>query len=139
MQPPTSESWRRWANRPVTREVDRHGAQWLWCLVLAAVVAAVPAATYQLQQNECLRLTYEVNELTTRYERLVEEERRLTVRRAAAGSLDAIETWALRNGMVHPAAEQIVVVREQPQAETVRTTDELRAAWVPPTDGERRR
>jgi hypothetical protein len=41
--------------------------------------------------------------------------------------------------MVHPAAEQIVVVREQPQAETVRTTDELRAAWVPPTDRERRR
>ena len=128
MQSPPRESLRRWSNRPVTREVDRHGAQWLWGLVLAVVLAAVPAATYQLQQNECLRLTYEVNELTTRYEELVEEERRLTVRHAAAGSFDVIESWALREGMVHPGPKQIVVIREQPAPETAPATEELRAA-----------
>lgn len=110
---PQQPPHRRWTNRTVTREVDHHRARWLWGLLLGMVLASAPSAVYLLQQNECLRMSYEVNRLRTEQERLEELERRLRMRRDVLESLESIETWALkRHGLTWPAPGQVVVVRE---------------------------
>lgn len=103
---------RRWTNRAVAREVDRERARWLWGLLLAGLLAAAPFAAYMLEQNECVRLSYEASSLRIEHDRLLEEQRRLRVRRASLESLESIEAWALRrHGMTRPVADQVVVVR----------------------------
>ena len=104
---------RRWTNRTVTREVDHHRARWLWGLLLGFVLASAPSAAYLLQQNECLRMSYEVNRLRTEQERLIELQRRLGMRRDMLESLESIEAWAVRrHGLAHPVPGQVIVVRE---------------------------
>ena len=103
---------RRWANGPVIREVDHDRARWLWGAFAALILAAAPFAAYLLEQNECLKLSYEASALKQQREELMERERRLRMRQAALESLVEIETWAVeRQGMVRPLAEQVVVVR----------------------------
>ena len=107
----TSEQ-RHWVNGPVTREVDHDRARWLWGAFAALILAAAPFAAYLLEQNECLKLSYEASALKQHREELMERERRLRMRQAALESLAEIETWAMeRRGMVRPTPEQIVVVR----------------------------
>lgn len=107
-----THSHRRWTNRDVTREFDHRGRRWLWGIVLGVVVASSPFAVWQYQQNECLRLSYGNAELRAQRERLIEEERRLRMQRESLMSLDSIEQWADRNGLVHPSPEQVVIVRD---------------------------
>jgi cell division protein FtsL len=103
---------RRWVNRAVAREVDRDRARWLRGVFVAMLLAAAPFAAYLLEQNECLRLSYEASALRQERERLLEQERRLRMERAARESLAKIEAWAMRQrGLVHPSPEQVVVVR----------------------------
>ena len=103
---------RRWVNRAVAREVDRDRARWLRGVFVAMLLAAAPFAAYLLEQNECLRLSYEAGALRQRHEQLLERERRLRMERAARESLEKIEAWAVRQrGLVHPSPEQVVVVR----------------------------
>ncbi len=109
-----SPSHRRWTNRSVARELDHRGRRWLWSTVLGVVISSIPLAFWQLQQNECLRLTLEANELRAKQERLGEEARRLSARCEALQSLSSIEPWAARSGLVHPSLEQIVVVSDTP-------------------------
>jgi cell division protein FtsL len=117
MQQPASPEYRRWANQPVAREVDRDRAQWIWGLFLALLLAAAPFAVYMLEQNECLRLSYKVSALEQERERLIEIERRLRMERAARQRLATIEAWALeRRGLVHPTRDQVVVVHRSPNA-----------------------
>jgi hypothetical protein len=97
-------------NRPPTRQMDRHRARWLWGLLGGMVLASGPSALYVLQQNECLRLSYEINALRERDEDLVEQMRRLVARRAALQSLDAIEEWAAGQGLVAPRDDQVIVL-----------------------------
>ena len=114
---------RRWANRDVTRELDHHGRRWLWFLVAGFVLAASPLACWQLEQNECLRLSHEAERLRADQERLDEEIRRLRTERESLRSLPAIERWAAKNGLVHPETEQVIVV-----VEATSVTTELLAA-----------
>jgi cell division protein FtsL len=108
---------RRWVNRSVAREVDRDRARWLRGVFVAMLLAAAPFAAYLLEQNECLRLSYEASALRQQREQLLEQERRLRMERAARESLEKIEAWALRQrGLVHPSPEHVVVVR-RPAAE----------------------
>jgi cell division protein FtsL len=108
---------RRWVNRSVAREVDRDRARWLRGVFVAMLLAAAPFAAYLLEQNECLRLSYEASALRQRREQLLEQERRLRMERATRESLEKIEAWALRQrGLVHPSPEHVVVVR-RPAAE----------------------
>lgn len=106
---------RRWTNRAVAREFDHRGQRWLWLMVLGVVAAAMPLAMWQLQQNECLRLSYEAAEQRVKIERLEEEARRLRAHREALRALDSIEIWADAHGLVHPTAAQVVVVGEAPR------------------------
>ena len=111
----TVSTSRRWTNQTVAREVDRDRARWLWGLFAAFVLAAAPFAAYMLEQNECLRLSYEASALRQQRDLLIERERRLRMQRAARQSLDEIESWALRrHGLVHPLPEQVVVVHRSP-------------------------
>lgn len=103
---------RRWTNRHVEREPDRDARRGLWAMVLGIVVATTPLALWQLEQNECLRLSHEASTLHAERDRLQEETRRLRAEREALHSLASIEKWAARRGMVHPPAERVVVVGE---------------------------
>jgi cell division protein FtsL len=100
-----------WRNRAVLREIDDRRVRRLWRVVLAMAVAAAPAAVYLVQQNECLKLRYEVNELREQRERLMQEQRRLSLEQARLESLARVETWAKRkHGMIQPGSANVVVV-----------------------------
>ena len=113
--PTNTTAQRRWTNQAVAREVDRDRARWLWGLFAAMLLAAAPFAAYLLEQNECLRLSSEASALREQRESLLEQERRLRMRRAELGSLDRIEIWAIeQHGLLQPSPEQTVVVRRAP-------------------------
>lgn len=115
MQLPATSAQRRWSNQTVAREVDRDRARWIWGLFAALLLASAPFAAYILEQNECLRLSYQASALREQRELLVEQERRLRMQRAAGQSLDEIEVWAVRHhGLVHPSPEQLIVVHRSP-------------------------
>ena len=115
MQQLTASAQRRWSNQAVAREVDRDRARWIWGLFAALLLASAPFAAYMLEQNECLRLSYEASALRQHRELLIEQERRLRMQRAAGQSLDRIEAWAVRrHGLVHPLPEQVIVVHRSP-------------------------
>jgi len=104
---------RRWQNRAVLREIDDRRVRRLWRLVLSMVVAAAPMAVYVLQQNESLKLIYEVNALRAEREQLLTEERLLNAEKTRLESLARIERWALEeHGLVLPDEGAVVVVPE---------------------------
>ena len=113
MSPPITPSQRRWTNRAVVREVDPYRARRLWGAIVAILLAAAPFAAYMLEKNECVGLSYEAGALKIEREQLVEQQRRLRVRRAALVDLDAIEMWAVdRYGLQRPSHQEVVVVKE---------------------------
>jgi hypothetical protein len=103
----------------VLREIDRYRVRRLWRVVLAIAMALTPWTVYLLQQNERLKIVYEVNALRSELARLQKEERRLNVQRARLESLAPIETWALRrHGLDRPDNEHVFVVRDaRPESE----------------------
>jgi cell division protein FtsL len=112
----TAQTPKSWQNRAVLREIDDRHVRRLWRLVLSMVVAAAPMAVYVLQQNESLKLVYEINALRAERERLLTEERRLNVEKTELESLARIERWALQErDLVLPDGDFVVVV---PAAET---------------------
>jgi cell division protein FtsL len=124
MQDNVAPAHRRWVNRAIAREVDHDRARWLWGVFVAMLLAAAPFAAYLLEQNECLRLSYEVSALRQQHDELAEQDRRLRMQRARLESLEKIESWAVqRRGLVHPSPEQVIVVRR-----TSTTQEEVRAA-----------
>jgi len=111
MRPVAGTGHRRWVNHAVAREVDRHRLRWIAAGTLALCVAASPLALYTLQKSECVSLSYELNRLREEQERLAETERRLRMRRTAGESLEAVETWAARQGeLARPLPAQVVVL-----------------------------
>jgi len=108
---------RQWQNRAVLREIDDRRVRRLWRLVLSIVVAAAPMAVWVLQQNESLKLSYEINALRAEREQLLTEERRLNAEKTRLESLARVERWALEeHGLVLPDGEAVVVV-PAPEAE----------------------
>lgn len=115
MLPSTLASARQWSNRSVVLERDHHRVRWLWLVLLSMMLMTAPAALYLLQQNQCLELKYQVNELRSEQERLREAERRLRAQRAALQSPKMVEQWAARqDDLVRPAPQEIVALRERP-------------------------
>jgi len=106
---------RRWKNRPLVLERDTRLVRWLWIMLLAIVVAIAPGGVYLLLQSQCLELAYEIGDLHAEKERLIEEQRRLTVQRARLESLPEIEAWAhRRKGLVQSPPEKLVVLQPEP-------------------------
>ncbi len=103
---------RRWENRTVVREVDRHRARWYWGIFLGLALAVAPGAIYVSEQNRCVKLQYHARELRKDYDALLETERRLSARRTELETLAGIETWAIeRRGLERPPRERKIVVR----------------------------
>ncbi len=102
---------RRWENRAVVREVDRHRARWYWGIFVGLALAVVPGAIYVSEQNRCVKLQYHDRELRKEYDALLETERRLSARRTELETLTGIETWAIeRRGLERPPQERMIVV-----------------------------
>jgi hypothetical protein len=103
----------------VLREIDSRRVRRLWRVVLAITMALTPWTVYLLQQNERLKIVYEVNALRLELARLQKEERRLNVQRARLESLAPIERWALRShGLTRPGAEFVFVALDaEPESE----------------------
>lgn len=103
---------RRWRNFGVVRERDVRLVRWLWGMLLCLTLSLVPAGAYLFYQNECLKVSYEINAAHTEIERLLEVERRLKVERAELESPPKIEAWARRQpGLIQPEPGQILIVR----------------------------
>lgn len=116
---------RRWSNRGVVRERDVRLVRWLWGMLVCLILSLVPAGAYLFCQNECLKVSYEINAVYTDTERLLEEERRLRVERAGLESPPKIEAWARREpGLIQPEPEKVLIVRPAAPrpAETVART-----------------
>jgi cell division protein FtsL len=107
------EGTRRWRNKGLIREHDVHRKRSLWRTLLAIVAACAPLAVYLLLQNDYVHLRYRIERLRAEHDRLVETERRLRVERATLQSLGRVEVRAERDlGLVRPAPNQLVVIRE---------------------------
>lgn len=112
---PDLSSSRRWRNRSLVRETDEHRLRSLWRTLLGVVIAIAPTAVYLVQQNECVKISYEVSALEEAHEFLVKEEQKLTADRTELESLTEIERWAARErGLHQPTSGEVVVVRVDP-------------------------
>jgi cell division protein FtsL len=101
---------RRWTNRDLHRDPDRHGNRWNWRLVVGMLIATTPIAAYLQLQNLCVQLNYEVDRLRAEQGRLEQELRRLTAHRAALEAPASIESWAATRRLERPPASDLVVV-----------------------------
>ncbi len=103
---------RGWSNRSLVRETDPYRVRSLWRTLLAAIVALAPTAVFLLEQNECMKISYEVNDLAVAHETLVKQEQELKVEKTRLESLADIEHWALRErGLRQPEPGNVIVVR----------------------------
>ena len=103
---------RGWRNRSLVRETDDYRLRSLWRTLLVVVVALAPTAVYLLEQNECMKISYEVNDLVVTHETLVKQDQELKVEKTQLESLADIERWALRErGLRQPEPEDVIVVR----------------------------
>ena len=125
MRPPVET--RGWRNRPLVREPDGRGARSLWRALGGLAIALSPAVVCVVQQNECLRVAYELSTARTEQETLRKEEQRLRVERARLESYARIEAWALdERGLAAPMARQVIVLPVGDDAEPER----LLAGWI---------
>ena len=103
---------RGWTNRFLVRETDGYHMRSLWRTLLVVMIALAPTAVYLLEQNECTKISYEVNDLAETQEALVKQEQELKVEKTQLESLADIERWAVRErGLRQPESEDVVVVR----------------------------
>lgn len=101
-----------WSNRFLVRETDGYHMRSLWRTLLVAMIALAPTAVYLVEQNECTKVSYEVNDLAVTHEALVKQEQELKVAKTQLESLAEIEVWASRErGLLQPEPENVIVVR----------------------------
>ena len=112
MNRPSVSPGRGWRNAPVVRERDDRRARWLWKIIFAMLVSAVPLIGYLLQQMDYVDLRYRLEGQRGYQRKLVEAERRLRIERAMLQALPVVESHAAKGiGLVHPSPEQVVVVQ----------------------------
>ncbi len=102
---------RGWSNRPLVREPDAQRARSLWRVLGGLAIALAPAGVCLVQQNECLRVVYELNALRVEHDALREEAQRLRVERARLESFARIEVWAVEErGLRRPDPARVLVL-----------------------------
>jgi len=98
-------------NSRVVREVDRRAHRDLWALLLLVGVLVLGAGLYAWPHLQHRQTTIETERMNRERERLVEENRKLRLEKAALENLDRVETIAERDlGMRPPAPERTIVV-----------------------------
>jgi cell division protein FtsL len=100
-------------NSQVVREVDPRSSRDLWLLVLLAAALVGGLVLYAWPSLEIRQTTLARELMSKERERLLEENRKLRLEKAALESLRRVETIARRDlGFVTPAPENVVVVEK---------------------------
>ena len=125
-----TETAHGWRNIAVLREHDHRGTRWLFAVVAGIVVALSPFVFYLLRQIDYVHVRYQIEELRTQNDHLIEAERRLRMEQATLESLPRVEERAVSElGLVRPSPERVVVIRSiQPGGKLVRAPDTLRTS-----------
>ena len=102
-------------NSQIVREIDPRSSRDLWLLLLLVGTLAGGMVLYAWPHFELRQTALEREHLQREKERLVEQNRKLSLEKASLENLRRIETIAVRElGLVPPAPENLVVV-EKPQ------------------------
>jgi cell division protein FtsL len=102
-------------NSRVVRQVDLQTRREIWWLILLVAILAGGAGLYAWPALEIRRAGLRAIELDQEKERLLEENRKLSLEKAALESLQRVETIATRDlGLVAPDPEESVVVEVPP-------------------------
>jgi hypothetical protein len=112
----TPEQKKRWRNVALVRERDDRSTRSYWVLLLGIVVALSPLAIYLIEQMQYVRVQYQIEEVRKDYDRFLEAEQRFRAQRATMECLPTIEKRAAALGLVHPSADQVVIVRVESAA-----------------------
>ena len=102
-------------NSQVIRDVDPRTSRELFWLILLGAVLVLGGVLYAWPHLQLREAGKEAQELSREKERLLEENRKLRLEKAALESLRRVETIATRDlGLVEPAPEDTIVV-EMPE------------------------
>jgi len=102
-------------NSQIVREIDPRSSRDLWLLLLLVGTLAGGMVLYAWPHFELRQTALEREYLQREKERLVEQNRKLSLEKASLENLRRIETIAVRElGLVPPPPENLVVV-EKPQ------------------------
>jgi cell division protein FtsL len=102
-------------NSQVVRQVDPRTRREIWGLILLVAVLAGAVGLYAWPALEIRRAGLAAIELEQEKERLLEENRKLSLEKAALANLSRVETIAKRDlGLRAPAPERSVVVEVPP-------------------------
>ena len=100
-------------NSQVVREVDPRSSRDLWLLLLLAVALVSSLVLYAWPSLEIRQTTLAREQMSKERERLLEENRKLRLEKAALENLHRVETIARRDlGLVTPAPENMVIVEK---------------------------
>lgn len=102
-------------NSRVVRQVDLRTRREIWWLILLVAVVAGAAGLYAWPALEIRRAGQAAVELDREKERLLEENRKLSLEKSALENLNRVETIAVRDlGLEAPAPEDSIVVEVPP-------------------------
>jgi cell division protein FtsL len=102
-------------NSRVVRQVDPRTRREIWWLILLVAVVAGAAGLYAWPALEIRRAGQAAIELDREKERLLEENRKLSLEKSALENLSRVETIAVRDlGLEAPAPEDSIVVEVPP-------------------------
>jgi cell division protein FtsL len=100
-------------NSGVVREVDPRSSRDLWLLLLLAAALVGGLVLYAWPSLEIRQTTLAREHMSKERERLLEENRKLRLEKAALENLHRVETIARRDlGLVTPAPDKLVVVEK---------------------------
>ena len=120
-------------NSRVVREVDRRAHRDLWVLLLVVGVLVVGAGLYAWPHLQHRQTTMETERMNRERERLIEENRKLRLEKAALENLRRVETIAVKDlGMTPPEPSRTIVV-EVPKTVPEGTRLASRGGPVPET------
>jgi cell division protein FtsL len=105
-------------NSQVVREVDPRSSRDLWTLLMVVAALVAGLVLYAWPTLELRQAAVAKQELARERDRLLEQNRKLRLERAALEDLRRVEAIAGRQlGLRRPPAEQVVVVeRDRPPA-----------------------
>ena len=100
-------------NSQVVRQVDPRSSRDLWLLGLLAAALVGGLVLYAWPSLELRQTTLAREQMSKERERLLEENRKLRLEKAALENLHRVETIARRDlGLVTPAPEKLIMVEK---------------------------
>jgi cell division protein FtsL len=100
-------------NSQIVRQVDPRSSRDLWLLGVLAAALVSGLALYAWPSLEIRQTTLAREQMSKERERLLEENRKLRLEKAALENLHRVETIARRDlGLVTPAPDKLIVVEK---------------------------